>query len=53
MARVRQEYRLPDRFLLYPAMTFPHKNHLRLFEALALLRDRHDLTLPLVCTGRA
>jgi glycosyltransferase involved in cell wall biosynthesis len=33
-------------------MTFPHKNHTRLFEALAILRDRHGITLPLVCTGR-
>jgi glycosyltransferase involved in cell wall biosynthesis len=33
-------------------MTFPHKNHLRLFEALAILRDRHGIVLPLVCTGR-
>jgi glycosyltransferase involved in cell wall biosynthesis len=52
IARVRPQYNLPDRFLLYPAMTFPHKNHLRLFEALAILRDRHGITLYLVCTGR-
>jgi glycosyltransferase involved in cell wall biosynthesis len=52
VARVRQAYELPERFLLYPAMAFPHKNHLRLFEALAVLRDRHDLTLTLICTGR-
>ena len=53
VARVRQAYNLPERFLLYPAMSFPHKNHLRLFEALAILRDRHGLALPLICTGRA
>jgi glycosyltransferase involved in cell wall biosynthesis len=52
IARVRQAYELPERFLLYPAMAFPHKNHLRLFEALAILRDRHGLILPLICTGR-
>jgi glycosyltransferase involved in cell wall biosynthesis len=52
VARVRQALGLPDRFALFPAMTFPHKNHLRLFEALAILRDRHGLTLSLVCTGR-
>ena len=34
-------------------MTFRHKNHLRLFEALATLRDRHGIVLPLVCTGRS
>ncbi len=44
---------LPDRFMFYPAMTFPHKNHLRLLEAIALLRDRQGLKLQLVCTGRA
>jgi glycosyltransferase involved in cell wall biosynthesis len=53
VAAVRQKYGLPERFLLFPAMGFPHKNHLRLFEALAVLRDQHDLTLPLVSTGRA
>jgi glycosyltransferase involved in cell wall biosynthesis len=52
VTRVRLAYELPGRFLLYPAMTFPHKNHLKLFEALAILRERHDLTLPLICTGR-
>ena len=47
------EASLPERFMLYPAMTFPHKNHLRLFEAMARLRDRAGLKLQLVCTGRA
>jgi glycosyltransferase involved in cell wall biosynthesis len=50
--QVRSSFGLPDRFAFYPAMTFPHKNHLRLFEALAILRDRHGIRLPLVCTGR-
>ena len=50
--KVRKQYGLPARFAFYPAMSFPHKNHLRLFEALAILRDRHHITLPMVCTGR-
>jgi glycosyltransferase involved in cell wall biosynthesis len=33
-------------------MTFPHKNHLRLLEALACLRDR-GIRIDLVCTGRS
>jgi glycosyltransferase involved in cell wall biosynthesis len=42
---------LPERYLLYPAQTWPHKNHLGLLDALALLRDRgSDVTI--VCTGR-
>jgi glycosyltransferase involved in cell wall biosynthesis len=37
-------------FLLYPARPWPHKNHERLFEALALLR-RERAELRLVLTG--
>jgi glycosyltransferase involved in cell wall biosynthesis len=43
---------LPPRFILYPAKTWPHKNHTRLFQALAILRGRYGLTVPLVCTGK-
>jgi glycosyltransferase involved in cell wall biosynthesis len=39
-------------FLLYPARRWPHKNHDRLYEALALLRrDRPDLRLVLTGGG--
>jgi glycosyltransferase involved in cell wall biosynthesis len=38
-------------FALYPAMTWEHKNHVRLLEALALLRDREGLELRFVFTG--
>ena len=37
-------------FLLYPANAWPHKNHQRLFEAVALLRREHR-DLRLVLTG--
>ena len=40
-------------FAVYPAQTWPHKNHLRLLEALASLRDQEGLHVPLVCTGAA
>ncbi len=49
---VLTELGLPERFAYYPAMTFPHKNHLRLFQALAKLRDERGIVLPLVMTGR-
>lgn len=51
VAQVRKVYGLEEAFALYPAMTWPHKNHLRLLQALALLRDRHHLRVRLVCTG--
>ncbi|HEX9045373.1 MAG TPA: glycosyltransferase family 1 protein [Candidatus Limnocylindrales bacterium] len=42
---------VPAAFALYPAQTWPHKNHLALLDALALLRREQDLIVPLVCTG--
>ena len=50
--RIRSELALPEAFLLYPAQTWPHKNHLRLLDALALLRDRIGEPVPVVCPGR-
>jgi glycosyltransferase involved in cell wall biosynthesis len=48
---VREQYGLGDSFAFYPAMTWEHKNHLRLLEAIALLRDREGMRLHLICTG--
>ena len=47
----RRRLALPETFALYPAVTWPHKNHLRLFDALAELRERRGLIVNLVCTG--
>ena len=38
---MRTRYGLEQRFLFYPGVTWPHKNHSRLFEALAFLRDTY------------
>ena len=51
LAEVRRAFSLPPDFALYPARAWPHKNHLRLLEALAVLRDG-GLRLDLVCTGK-
>jgi glycosyltransferase involved in cell wall biosynthesis len=48
---VRNRYALPENYVLYPANMWPHKNHVNLLEALALVRDREGLVVPLVCTG--
>jgi glycosyltransferase involved in cell wall biosynthesis len=50
--RLRRRLSLPDSFLLYPAQTWPHKNHERLLEALARVRDESGVTIPLVCPGK-
>lgn len=48
---VKNKYSLPERFLFYPAATWPHKNHLNLLEALAVLRDKHGFEEQLLLTG--
>jgi glycosyltransferase involved in cell wall biosynthesis len=52
LARARAKFQLPPAFALYPAQTWRHKNHLRLLDALARLRDREGLEVPIVFTGR-
>jgi glycosyltransferase involved in cell wall biosynthesis len=52
LEEVKARLELPETFAIYPAQTWPHKNHLALVRALALLRDRDGLSLTLVCPGR-
>jgi glycosyltransferase involved in cell wall biosynthesis len=47
----RRGYGLPDEFMLYPAQLWHHKNHLRLLEALHVIRTRENINIPLVLTG--
>lgn len=48
----RRHYGLPECYALYPAQFWLHKNHARLVEALAIVRDRLPGTpLKLVFTG--
>jgi glycosyltransferase involved in cell wall biosynthesis len=41
---------LPDVFLFYPSQTWPHKNHLRLVDAVARLREA-GVDVFVVCSG--
>lgn len=52
LSRVKGKFGLPDRFIFYPAQTWPHKNHVALLKALAVIRDREGLSIPLVCSGQ-
>lgn len=48
LADIRTRYRLDDRTVLYPAITYPHKDHETLIRAFAtLIGSRPDLTLVL------
>jgi glycosyltransferase involved in cell wall biosynthesis len=49
--RVRTAYALPERYCFYPAQFWPHKNHLRIVEALALIKAERGLEIPLVLCG--
>jgi glycosyltransferase involved in cell wall biosynthesis len=51
LAQTRARFGLPEAFALYPAKAWPHKNHLRLLEALRILREQHGLVIPAVFTG--
>ena len=42
---------IPERYAYYPAQTWPHKNHLRLVEALYEARECLGVEIPLVCSG--
>lgn len=48
---VRRRYGLPERFLLFPAQLWPHKNHLTVLKALKQVETEHGTKIPLVLTG--
>ncbi|HEU0251869.1 MAG TPA: glycosyltransferase family 1 protein [Pyrinomonadaceae bacterium] len=52
LENARRKFALPPRFLYYPAQTWPHKNHIRLLQALARVREREGEAIPLVLTGK-
>lgn len=52
LEKVISKFQLPKNFCLYPAQTWPHKNHLRLLEAISSLRDSKGIIIYLICTGR-
>ena len=51
-AEVARELHFEETLGVYSAMTFPHKNHMRLLEAIRRLRDENGIKVQLICTGR-
>ena len=49
--RLRTTYRLPERYVFYPAQFWPHKNHAGIVRALARLQHEHRLRVPVVFCG--
>jgi glycosyltransferase involved in cell wall biosynthesis len=46
-----KKHNLKNKYLLYPAATWQHKNHVKLLEAFKIIRD-DGLDYDLVCTGK-
>ncbi|MDD2900151.1 MAG: glycosyltransferase family 1 protein [Desulfuromonadaceae bacterium] len=51
IVRIRNAYGLDKPYMLYPAATWPHKNHKRLLEAISMIRDDCGFDGLLVLTG--
>jgi glycosyltransferase involved in cell wall biosynthesis len=44
-------YKLPEKFLFYPAQVWPHKNHIVILLALKILKKKFGINLHVVFTG--
>jgi glycosyltransferase involved in cell wall biosynthesis len=51
LKEVVKKYDLPEKYLYLPNQFWAHKNHITVLKALALLREKYDIIIPLVCTG--
>ncbi len=49
--KILEKYKLPERYLLYPAQFWPHKNHANLLLAIFQLKKEYDLTVSIVFVG--
>lgn len=45
------KYQLPEKYGLFPASTWPHKNHINLLKALLILRDKYKQAINIIFTG--
>jgi len=50
-SEVLAKYQIPDQYLFYPAQFWPHKNHATLLLAVQILREVHNLIIPVVFVG--
>jgi glycosyltransferase involved in cell wall biosynthesis len=51
MIEIKKLYNLPDKYLFYPANFWFHKNHIKLLEALFLIKRRYGEEIPLILVG--
>lgn len=50
--RIRAKYALPSSYVFYPSQFWPHKNHVRLIQAVARLKQE-GVEIPIVLSGSA
>ncbi len=48
---ILKKYTIPENYLFYPAQFWSHKNHANLLLALQMLKQKHNLSIPLVLVG--
>ena len=53
LAAVQRKYKLPERFIFYPAQFWPHKNHEGIIRALHLIKQNTAAQIPAVFVGSA
>lgn len=46
-----EKYKLPEKFIFYPAQFWAHKNHLRLVEAIKIAEEKYGQKISLVLVG--
>lgn len=47
-----KKFGINEKFILYPAQTWKHKNHIRLFNAIKMILTKYNKDIQLVCTGK-
>jgi len=50
--QVQKKYKIPQHYYYYPAQFWAHKNHIRILDALAILRDQHNYRPAVVFSGK-
>ena len=48
---LKEAFQIDYEYLLYPAQTWEHKNHIRLLKALKILKEKYHKSYKLICTG--
>ena len=49
-SKIKNKYNLSNNYIIYPAQSWPHKNHLKLLEAFSIVNKNH-LDINLILTG--